>query len=74
MTRAASRYTRLVDFRGAEEAAGMKMRTKNTIVGEWPMRLKLRPHQKGAKEAFDRVLGSSHLGIERYVEWQRKSL
>lgn len=65
------RYMKLEDFRGAGEAAGVRMKPKNTIVAEWPMRLKLRPHQKGAKEEFGRKLASSHTGVERYVEWQR---
>lgn len=63
----------LEDFRGAGEAVGMRMKPRNTIVGEWPMRVNLRPNQKGAKEEFKQKLGSGHTGMERYVEWQRSS-
>lgn len=67
------RYMEHEDFHGAGEAAGVRMKPKNTVVAEWPLRLKLRPHQKGAKEEFEEKLGSSHTGVERYVEWQRSS-
>ncbi|ROW01851.1 hypothetical protein VMCG_05583 [Cytospora schulzeri] len=68
-----NRYMKLEDFRGAAVAAGVRMKLKNTVVAEWPMRLKLQSHQKGAKEEFEQTLGSGHSGVERYVEWQKSS-
>lgn len=45
---------------------GLKIKTKNTLVEKWPLRLR-----NGAKqEEFDRLLASGHLGSERYVEWE----
>ena len=49
---------------------GLTMKRPHTIVEEWPMRLKLRPEQVGAKEEFEILLASSHSGAERYVEWK----
>ncbi|KAK0308345.1 hypothetical protein LTR01_004972 [Friedmanniomyces endolithicus] len=49
----------------------MVPREPNTIIEKWPLRLKLLPHEKGAKEEFNSLLSSSHTGIERYVEWSR---
>ncbi|KAM0520656.1 hypothetical protein ACHAPE_003053 [Trichoderma viride] len=42
---------------------------KNTVVEKWPMRLKKKAGQPGAKEEFDLLFGSGH-GNERYVEWK----
>lgn len=64
---------KLARFREAEEAAGVKMKSKNTIVCEWPARPKLQPHQKGAQEEFRRALGFDRTVLNRYVEWQRSS-
>jgi hypothetical protein len=49
---------------------GLTMKRHHTIVEKWPMRLKLRPEQVGAKEEFEILLSSSHSGAERYVEWK----
>ncbi|KAK1048026.1 hypothetical protein LTR33_014919 [Friedmanniomyces endolithicus] len=49
----------------------MVPREPNTIIEKWPLRLKLFPHEKGAKEEFNSLLSSAHTGIERYVEWNR---
>lgn len=43
----------------------------NTITEPWPMRLKLRPGQKGAQEEFNVILGSNLSALEHYVEWKR---
>ena len=48
---------------------GMRMKKTHTIIGKWPLRLKLRFGQPGAQEEFDILLPSSHSGAERYVEW-----
>jgi hypothetical protein len=49
---------------------GLEMNRPHTIVDEWPMRLKLRPRQVGAKAEFEILLASSHNGAERYLEWK----
>ncbi|ROW09323.1 hypothetical protein VPNG_05867 [Cytospora leucostoma] len=66
-----NRYMKREDFRGAGEMAGVTMKSRNTVIDEWPLQLKLRPKDKGAKEAFENLLGSGHSGLERYVEWRR---
>jgi hypothetical protein len=58
-------------FRKIEKLLETTMKESHTIVDKWPMRLKLRPDQAGAKEEFNLRLGSAHLGCERYVEWKR---
>lgn len=52
--------------------AGVEMKKSNTIVEKWPMRF---PFTRGtptakAKKEFARLLGSGHVGHERYVEWR----
>jgi hypothetical protein len=59
------------DFRRAEQAFRMSMNKKNTIIPQWPTKLKLRPGQEGAQEEFDILAASAHAGVERYVEWKR---
>jgi hypothetical protein len=49
----------------------VEMKKVNTIIDKWPTRLKLRPGEKGDKEAFLALLGSTFIGTERYVEWRR---
>lgn len=66
-----SRYMGKEKFEQIGEALGLVMKPKNTIVEPWPYKLKRRPGQRGAQEEFDMLLGSSHSGIERYVEWKR---
>jgi hypothetical protein len=48
------------------QAAGLRIRERNTIVEKWPMRLKNHATQK----EFDVLLASGHNGSERYVEWE----
>ncbi|KAF7958784.1 hypothetical protein EAE96_002317 [Botrytis aclada] len=45
---------------------GLKMKTKNTLVEKWPLRLR----NGATQEEFDMLLASGHLGSERYVEWE----
>lgn len=59
------------DFTGLGRQNGMIAKTKNTIIEKWPLRLKKRPGQVGATEEFETLLGSHHVGGERYVEWKR---
>ncbi|KAN0076101.1 protein of unknown function (DUF4470) domain containing protein [Elaphomyces granulatus] len=49
----------------------VEMKKSNTVVEEWPTRLKLQPGEDGAKEEFRLKLGSNFTNTERYVEWRR---
>jgi hypothetical protein len=62
---------KVFDFPMTEIMTDMTMRTTNTTIEKWPMRLKLRPGQLGADQEFRSLLASSHTGTERYVEWVR---
>ena len=48
------------------KAVGLEMKSTNSIVEKWPMRLK----ENATQEEFDLLLGSNHTGAERYVEWR----
>lgn len=60
------------NFKEVEQSGRLEVKKENTIIEKWPMKLKLKPGQKGAKEEFDLLLSSSHTGQERYVEWKVK--
>jgi hypothetical protein len=60
-----------LDFDKIERNSGMKMKSANTIIEKWPMRLKLRHGQRGAQEEFDAVMACSHNALNCYVEWKR---
>lgn len=62
------RYMTKWRFEECGRLANMAMK-KNTVVEKWPMRLKKKAGQPGAKEEFDLLFGSGH-GNERYLEWQ----
>ena len=47
------------------KAAGLTMKSKNTIVRPWPMRIR----KNATQREFDLLLASGHTGSERYVEW-----
>jgi hypothetical protein len=64
------RYIREEGFMEGGSRLGLTMKRSHTIVEEWPMGLKLRPEQIGAKEEFEILLASSHSRAERYVEWK----
>jgi hypothetical protein len=46
---------------------GLRVKEINSIVRPWPLRL----GKTATKEEFDILHASSHLGSERYVEWER---
>ncbi|KAF7188355.1 Zinc finger MYND domain-containing protein 10 [Pseudocercospora fuligena] len=73
MDKSFERYMQLHNFKNVEQSCGVRMKPQNTIIEKWPMRLKLEFGQPGAQEEFDLLLGSSHTGSERYVEWTRQS-
>ncbi|OAA37382.1 hypothetical protein NOR_07081 [Metarhizium rileyi] len=64
------RYMSRLGFDKCSEDLGIIMKVKNTIVEEWPTRLKLRPGQRGAEDEFRNNLGSGFTSLERYVEWK----
>ncbi len=59
------------NFKEIERQSGTKMKSKNTIIERWPMRLKLKHGQPGAQEEFDAALASRHDAWNCYVEWKR---
>lgn len=57
---------------------GMRMKQRNTIVDEWPLRLKLTGRFKedgrataDSQREFDLLRASGHDGTPRFVEWQK---
>lgn len=65
------RYMKRFRFAEFPQHLGMKMKEHHTIIDKWPMRLKLRPGQPGAKEEFGLLFSTGHEGTERYVEWKK---
>ncbi|KAI1101065.1 hypothetical protein F4804DRAFT_317033 [Jackrogersella minutella] len=66
------RYMRVVKFTEIAEFSGMEFKKQSTIIEPWPLKVKKKPHQRGAKEEFNTLLSSSHSGCERYMEWRFK--
>lgn len=64
-------YMRMEDFDKASREAGLRMKTANTVIDAWPLRLRKGYGEPGAQEAFDRLMESGSSGNERYVEWMR---
>ena len=61
------RYMRIHNFEDTAKGVGLQMKKRNTVIGEWPMRLK-----KGStNEQFEILNMSGNTGSERYVEWKR---
>ena len=48
------------------KAAGLTMKSENTIIRPWPLRLR----KNATQREFDVLFASSHTGSERYVEWK----
>ena len=48
------------------KAAGLTMKSENTIVRPWPLRLR----KNATQREFDVRFASGHTGSERYVEWK----
>ncbi|KAI0890391.1 uncharacterized protein GGS22DRAFT_183737 [Annulohypoxylon maeteangense] len=65
-------YMKLHHFDMLCELSGMEFKRKPTIIEAWPLKVKKRPHQKGAKEEFATLLSSGDSGCERYMEWRFK--
>ncbi len=60
------RFVRSCRLDEIAKAAGIEMKPKNTIIDKWPMRLR----SNATQEEFDLILGSGHVGFERYIEWK----
>lgn len=60
------RFTDECQLERITKEAGLEMKTDNTIIREWPTRLKKKP----TKKEFEVALGSGHMGSNRYVEWK----
>ncbi|KAI0545918.1 hypothetical protein F4679DRAFT_575864 [Xylaria curta] len=58
-------------FAYAAISAGVTLKKKHTIIPPWPLRVNggSNPTEKD-KEDFKLLLGSGHVGHERYVEWK----
>ncbi|KAI9783495.1 MAG: hypothetical protein M1835_003794 [Candelina submexicana] len=54
---------------GREVGLSMRVPEDHRIIDAWPLRLKKRFGEPGAKEEFDQRIGSGAVGSERYVEW-----
>ncbi|KAG8157039.1 hypothetical protein KVR01_013029 [Diaporthe batatas] len=65
------RYVKNSGFAEAAERAGATRKKKNTVVEDWPFKLKLRPGQPGAQDEFDRLICGAVSSKERYVEWKK---
>ena len=65
------RYMKVHDFEEIERQSGIKMKSRNTVIEKWPMRLKLRRGQRGAQEEFDAAMACPHDALTCYVEWKR---
>jgi len=61
----------LCDFDKISADLSLKMKKINTVVEEWPTRLKLQLGEKGAEAEFRLLLGSGYTTTEHYVEWKR---
>ena len=61
-----SRFKRDCCLDEISKATGLKMKSKNTIVQPWPMRIK----ENATPREFNVLLASGHNGSERYVEWE----
>jgi hypothetical protein len=61
------RFRKVFISQEAGNVCGMKMKSKNSIVEMWPLRLK----KNATQEEFTRLHASGHSGCERYVEWTR---
>lgn len=59
------------NFKQISADLNVVMKSVHTIVEKWPTRLKLQQGEKGDKEEFLMLLGSTFTGSERYVEWRR---
>ncbi|KAL8670788.1 MAG: hypothetical protein Q9168_004686 [Polycauliona sp. 1 TL-2023] len=60
-------------FDACSKHFGLQMRVQNSVVEAWPMRLKKKFGEEGAKEEFQDLLSSPFQEVERFVEWVREA-
>jgi hypothetical protein len=65
---------KVMAFSEMEEALGVAMKAKHTVIEKWPYQMKLQPGQPGAQEEFNRLVRGDLSGNERYVEWRRTKM
>ena len=61
-----NRFKRECHLNEISKAAGLTMKSENTIVRPWPMRLR----KNATQREFDVRFASGRTGSERYVEWK----
>ena len=59
------------EFAKAKGLHGLIMKDSHTIIEKWPMRLKKRMGQPGAKEEFEMYCEAGSDGMVRYAEWHQ---
>jgi len=57
-------------FEEIGKVAVLKVKSNNTIVEPWPIRLK----KNTIQDEFNNLLASGHNGSERYIEWNRNQV
>ena len=60
-----------LDFRKVKRETGTEIKSTNTIIEKWPIRLKLRRGQHGSQEEFDSLIACPHDALNCYTEWKR---
>ena len=65
------RYTKLHQFSQISTNLRVKQKQVNTIVDEWPTRLKDQEGGKKAQKEFNILLSSNWIGVEHCIEWKR---
>ncbi|KFY06924.1 hypothetical protein V492_07605 [Pseudogymnoascus sp. VKM F-4246] len=65
------RYMVYHKFKQISAELNVEMKEVHTVVEKWPTRLKLQLGEKGDKEEFLMLLGSTFIGTERHVEWKK---
>jgi hypothetical protein len=60
------RYMKGNQFDDISHFSGLRMKTPNTIIKPWPMRL----GDNASKREFELLQASGHIEWERYVEWE----
>ncbi|WEW56694.1 hypothetical protein PRK78_002142 [Emydomyces testavorans] len=62
-----NRFVNVAGLKKLGDSLGLGMKSTQTIVAKWPMRLNENPTQR----EFEMLYWSGHVGSERYVEWHR---
>lgn len=63
------RYCEHHDFLQLRRENGLEIKAENTIVGKWPLALKLSKGDDGFDEEFEILDASGSWGAETYLEW-----